>query len=67
MVQLHPYLRNYVLTSIIRDECIKYLIIFDDSIKAFHTISAAASYFAQAQLNGEVEWLDSNIEIPIDE
>ena len=56
-----------MLTSIIRDECIKYLIIFDDSVKAFHTISAAASYFAQAQLNGEVEWLDSNVEIPIDE
>lgn len=59
--------RYYVLTSSIRDECIKYLITFDDSVKAFHTISEAASYFAQAQLNGEVEWLDSDIKMLIDE
>jgi hypothetical protein len=50
---------DYSLHFIYRNECRKYIYDCDEeTIKAYSSITAATSGFAEAQLNGPVQWLD---------
>jgi hypothetical protein len=50
---------DYSLHVIYRNECRKYIYDCDEAtVKAYSSITTVISEFAEAQLNGRVQWLD---------